>query len=49
MKKLDVYEVIDGQDNWPLVGILEGETDDEVIALAEEKYGSDQYHWTNPY
>ena len=49
MMELKIYKVIDGHDDWPLVEILEGETDDEVIALAEEKYGSDQYHWTNPY
>ena len=49
MRKLDIYKVIDGSDDWPLVATLEARTDEEVIAKAEELYDQDNYHWTNPY
>lgn len=50
MKKLDIYKVIDGKDDWPLVETLLGETNEEVLHLADMKYGlSEKYHWTNPY
>ena len=50
MVKLDVYKVIEGTDDWPLIATLEAETDAEVLDLAEENYGSNNaHHWTNPY
>ncbi len=50
MKKLNIYEVIDGTDKWPLIETIEAETSEECIDIAETKYGSDnEYHWTNPY
>jgi hypothetical protein len=48
--KLDIYEVVDGTDNWPLIDTVYGETEAECIENAEAKYGpnADGYHWTNP-
>ena len=52
MYRLNIYRVIDGTDNWPLIDVVEGETPEECIEKAEEKYGyggGDEYHWANPY
>ena len=50
MAKLDIYTVIEGTDNWPLIETLEANTDQQVLELAETLYGSNEaYHWTNPY
>ncbi|MBX3004581.1 MAG: hypothetical protein KF821_01990 [Anaerolineales bacterium] len=47
--KLDVYQVIDGTDNWPLVDTITGSSPEECLDAAEGKYGSNnEYHWTNP-
>lgn len=49
MYKLDIYEVIDGTDNWPLIDTIHGETAEECIEMAELEYGSNnEYHWINP-
>ena len=47
--KLDIYEVVGGTDEWPLVETIEAETVKECIDRAEESYDQDKYHWTNPY
>ena len=47
--KLDIYRVIDGTDDWPLVEIIVARDADLCINLAESIYDPDQYHWTNPY
>lgn len=49
MAKLDIYQPVEGQDDWPLIDTLEAETPEAVIELAERVYGSNDYHWTNPY
>jgi hypothetical protein len=49
--KLDIYKVVDGTDNWPLIETIEADTAEACIDKAEEEYGpnSDDYHWTTPY
>ena len=47
--KLDIYKVVDGTDQWPLVEIIEANTEAECIEIAENKYGQDEYHWANCY
>ncbi len=49
--RLDIYQVIDNTDNWPLIETIEADTEDECIDKAEAEYGfnSGDYHWTNPY
>jgi hypothetical protein len=50
MLKLDIYQVIEGTDNWPLIDTLEASTKEKLFDQAESKYGSNNnYHWTNPY
>ncbi len=49
MFKLDIYEIIDGSDDWPLVDTLEAKTEEDVLTEAGDLYGEDNYHWTNPY
>lgn len=49
MFKLDIYKVIEGTDDWPFVETIEAKTEKECFELAEEQYGQDDYHWTNPY
>ncbi len=45
--KLDIYKVIDGTDDWPIVDTIHGETPDDCDEMAESQYGSnDEYHWT---
>jgi hypothetical protein len=47
--KLDIYKVIEGTDEWPLIDTIEADTAKECIEIAESRYGQDEYHWTNPY
>lgn len=47
--KLDIYRVIDGTDDWPLVDTIVARDADLCISLAEINYSSDSFHWTNPY
>ncbi len=49
--KLDIYKVVDGTDNWPVIDTIEGDTPEACIEKAELEYGSngEHYHWTNPY
>lgn len=47
--KLEVYEVIDGTDNWPLVKTIIACSPQACIDEAERDFGSNnEYHWTNP-
>ena len=46
---LKVYRVAKGTDNWPLVEIITGESEQECLDKASHKYDQDEYHWTNPY
>ncbi len=48
MFKLDIYKVIEGTDDWLFVETIEAKTEKECFELAEEQYGQDDYHWTNP-
>jgi hypothetical protein len=47
MYKLDVYKVIDGTDDWPLIDTIYGNSPEECEEKAEDKYGPnpDGYHW----
>jgi len=48
--KLDIYEVVEGTDNWEKIETIEKETEEECHEYAEYEYGSDgKYHWTNVY
>ena len=46
---LDIYQVIDGTDNWPLVRRIEADTPEMCIEIAGVEYPGDDMHWTNPY
>jgi hypothetical protein len=47
---LKIYKVIDGTDDWPIIDIITGTSEQDCIDQAEQKYGSNNdYHWTNPY
>ena len=48
MKNLEIYKVIEGTDNWPLVDTIVKETAEECLAEADLIYAGDDYHWTNP-
>lgn len=47
--ELEVYEVIVGTDNWPLVETIEGTSEEDCLNKASSKYDQENYHWTNPY
>lgn len=51
MRYLDIYRVIEGTDNWPLIETIEAETDQECIEIAEERYdyNDNTIHYVNPY
>lgn len=46
--KMEVYQVIEGSDDWPLIDTVYGATKKECEEKAEEKYGAnaDDKHWT---
>lgn len=46
--RLNIYEVIDGQDDWPMVGTVYANTPQECLDEANSSYDQDLYHWTNP-
>ena len=47
--KLDVYKVIDGTDQWPIIRTFYGDSESQCVVQAEYNYGSnDGYHWTQP-
>ncbi len=48
--KLDIYKIIDGTDDWPLITTIEADTKEECQEIAERDYGPDEcHHWTNCY
>lgn len=46
--KLEIYQVIDEPDCWPLVETIVACSPDDCYAEAEKKYNLDEYHWTTP-
>lgn len=49
MYKLDIYEIEEGTGEWDIVETIEAETVKECLDLANDKYDTENYHWTNPY
>ena len=47
--KLNIYQVVEGSDEWPLVETITAKTSDDCIAQAEMEYDTDQYSWSNPF
>ena len=49
--RLDVYQVVDGTDDFPMINTLYGATPQECEDAAEDLYGpnADDKHWTTAY
>ncbi len=46
--KLDIYQIIDGSDDWPKIDTVYGNTEQTCLDYALRKYGQEEFHWTNP-